>query len=167
MHAYLSIYDCEALSENTNKGNENFPPTSFEVVHIECGVGADNVIPYELLTRFNFRYSTEWNVESLVSKFEEILNLHKFDYELAWLPSGDPFLTAEGRLTESVAQAISEKTGLRPDLSTGGGTSDGRFIAPTGADVVEFGPRNESIHKVNENTRIDELVQLRHKQFTS
>jgi succinyl-diaminopimelate desuccinylase len=129
-------------------------------VHLESGVGADNVIPYELLARFNFRYSTEWNVESLVSKFEQILNRYEFEYELEWLPCGDPFLTVAGRLTESVTQAISEKTGIRPEFSTGGGTSDGRFIAPTGADVVEIGPRNESIHKVNENTDINELIQL-------
>ena len=150
----------ELHSTEWDQGNENFPPTSFEVVHLESGVGADNVIPYELLARFNFRYSTEWNVESLVSKFEQILNRYEFEYELEWLPCGDPFLTVAGRLTESVTQAISEKTGIRPEFSTGGGTSDGRFIAPTGADVVELGPRNESIHKVNENTDINELIQL-------
>jgi succinyl-diaminopimelate desuccinylase len=150
----------ELHSIEWDKGNEHFPPTSFEVVRLECGVGADNVIPFELLARFNFRYSTEWNSETLASKFVEILHRHQFEYQLEWIPSGEPFLTSEGHLTDAVSRAISEKTGIKPGFSTGGGTSDGRFIAPTGADVVELGPRNETIHKVNENTDVQELIQL-------
>lgn len=143
-----------------DKGNEDFPPTSFEVVDLQSGVGADNVIPYELTLRFNFRYSTEWTSESLADRVEEILNKYAFEYDLEWIPCGEPFLTPKGQLTEAVAKAIFEKTGMEPEFSTGGGTSDGRFISPTGADVVEFGPRNASIHKVNENVSVKDLVQL-------
>jgi succinyl-diaminopimelate desuccinylase len=143
-----------------DKGNENFPPTSFEVVHLDSGIGADNVIPYELHIRFNFRYSTEWTHESLAEKVEEILKEHGFDYELDWILSGEPFLTSEGRLTDAVVRAITETTGITPEFSTGGGTSDGRYIAPTGADVIELGPRNASIHKVNENVSLKDIVQL-------
>lgn len=150
----------ELHSIEWDNGNANFPPTSFEVVHLESGVGADNVIPYELHVRFNLRYSTEWNFESLTRKVEDILKGHPFDFELEWILSGEPFLTSEGRLTSAVAQAIIEKTGIKPEFSTGGGTSDGRFIAPTGADVIEMGPRNASIHKVNENVSLKDLVQL-------
>jgi succinyl-diaminopimelate desuccinylase len=143
-----------------DKGNENFPPTSFEVVHLESGVGADNVIPYELHARFNFRYSTEWNSTSLARKFEKLLEDNALDYELEWILQGEPFLTSQGRLSEAVAIAIKEITGTETEFSTGGGTSDGRFIAPTGADVIELGPRNASIHKVNENVSLHDLVLL-------
>jgi len=143
-----------------DKGNENFPPTSFEVVHLDSGIGADNVIPYELHIRFNFRYSTEWTQESLAEKVEEILKNHEFDYELDWILSGEPFLTSEGRLTDAAVRAITETAGITPEFSTGGGTSDGRYIAPTGADVIELGPRNASIHKVNENVSLKDIVQL-------
>jgi len=143
-----------------DKGNENFPPTSFEVVHLDSGIGADNVTPYELHVRFNFRYSTEWTYESLAKKVEEILKGHDFDYELDWILSGEPFLTSEGRLTDAVVRAIAETAGVKPEFSTGGGTSDGRYIAPTGADVIELGPRNASIHKVNENVSLKDIIQL-------
>lgn len=150
----------ELLSIEWDKGNASFPPTGFEVVHLESGMGADNVIPDELRARFNFRYGTEWTAESLASRVEAILDQHAFDFDLEWIPSGEPFLTSEGRLTEAVSRAIREKTGVDAEFSTGGGTSDGRFIAPTGAAVVEFGPRNASIHKVNENVSLSELVKL-------
>jgi succinyl-diaminopimelate desuccinylase len=150
----------ELHSIEWDRGNEDFPPTSFEVVDLQSGVGADNVIPYELTLRFNFRYSTEWTSESLADRVEEILNKYQFEYDLEWIPCGEPFLTPKGQLTEAVAKAIVEKTGVEPEFSTGGGTSDGRFISPTGADVVEFGPRNASIHKVNENVSVKDLVQL-------
>ena len=143
-----------------DKGNENFPPTSFEMVHLESGIGADNVIPFKLNARFNFRYSTEWKSDALARKVEALLDAHAIDYELEWILQGEPFLTSQGRLSAAVAIAIKEITGTDTEFSTGGGTSDGRFIAPTGADVIELGPRNASIHKVNENVSLADLVQL-------
>ena len=143
-----------------DRGNESFPPTSFQVVDIRAGLGFPNVTPGELTARFNFRYSTEWNHEGLREKVHEIFDAHQIDYELDWHLSGEPFLTDKGRLTEAVSQAVHEQTGSLPELSTGGGTSDGRFIAPAGTDVVELGPVNESIHKINEHVRIDDVVTL-------
>ena len=143
-----------------DQGNEYFPPTSFQVVDIRAGVGAPNVTPAELSARFNFRYSTVWDHERLKDKVHSIFDAHDIDYELNWHLSGEPFLTAAGKLTEAVTQAVSELTGETPELSTGGGTSDGRFISPAGTDVVELGPVNASIHKVNEHVRIDDVVTL-------
>ena len=141
-------------------GNDYFPATSFQVVDIRSGVGAPNVTPAELSARFNFRYSTEWTFESLKQRVHEIFDAHDIDYELNWHLSGEPFLTEPGVLVDAVVQAIDEATGSKPELSTGGGTSDGRFISPTGVDVVELGPVNASIHKVNEHVRIDDVVAL-------
>ncbi len=143
-----------------DQGNEHFPPTSFQVVDIRAGVGAPNVTPAELSARFNFRYSTVWDHEKLKEKVHSIFDAHDIDYELNWHLSGEPFLTGAGKLTEAVTQAVSEQTDKSPELSTGGGTSDGRFISPAGTDVVELGPVNESIHKVNEHVRIDDVVKL-------
>jgi len=143
-----------------DQGNEYFPPTSFQVVDIRAGVGAPNVTPAELSARFNFRYSTVWDHERLKDKVHSIFDAHDIDYELNWHLSGEPFLTAAGELTEAVTQAVIEQTGETPELSTGGGTSDGRFISPAGTDVVELGPANASIHKVNEHVRIDDVVTL-------
>jgi len=143
-----------------DQGNEYFPPTSFQVVDIRAGVGAPNVTPAELSARFNFRYSTVWDHERLKDKVHSIFDAHDIDYELNWHLSGEPFLTAAGKLTEAVTQAVSEQTGETPELSTGGGTSDGRFISPAGTDVVELGPVNASIHKVNEHVCIDDVVKL-------
>lgn len=139
----------ELYGTRWDDGNEHFPPTGFEFVSIESGTGAPNVTPAELRGRFNFRYSTEWNHAALESRVEEILRSHGLDYDVRWHLSGEPFLTRPGKLTEAVAQAVLETTGTRPEFSTGGGTSDGRFIAPSGADVVELGPVNASIHKVD------------------
>lgn len=143
-------------------GNEYFPPTSFEMVELECGVGAPNVIPGELFARFNFRYCTEWTKESLQEKVASILNEHDIDYEIKWRISGEPFLTEPGKLVDAVAHAVEKLTGISPELSTGGGTSDGRFIAPFGADVVELGPVNATIHKVNEHVLVADLPRLSH-----
>ena len=143
-----------------DQGNEFFPPTSFQVVDIRAGVGAPNVTPAELSARFNFRYSTVWDHERLKAKVHSIFDAHDIDYELNWHLSGEPFLTSAGKLTEAVTQAVSEQTDKAPELSTGGGTSDGRFISPAGTDVVELGPVNASIHKVNEHVRIDDVVKL-------
>jgi succinyl-diaminopimelate desuccinylase len=143
-----------------DRGNEYFPPTSFQVVDIRAGIGAPNVTPAELSARFNFRYSTVWDHETLKARVHSIFDAHDIDYELNWHLSGEPFLTGAGKLTEAVTQAVSEQTGEAPELSTGGGTSDGRFISPAGTDVVELGPVNASIHKVNEHVRIDDVVKL-------
>jgi succinyl-diaminopimelate desuccinylase len=141
-------------------GNEYFPPTGFEVVAIESGAGAPNVTPGELRARFNFRYSTEWDHASLRQKFEAILQGHELDADVRWHLSGEPFFTRPGRLTEAASEAVLDTVGARPEFSTGGGTSDGRFIAPSGADVVELGPVNASIHKVDEHVDIADLGKL-------
>tara|TARA_B100000963_G_scaffold322985_1_gene307441 strand:- start:774 stop:1928 length:1155 start_codon:yes stop_codon:yes gene_type:complete len=143
-----------------DQGNEYFPPTSFQVVDIKSGVGAPNVTPGELTARFNFRYSTIWNHESLKKRVHEIFDLHDIDYELNWHLSGEPFLTKPGKLIDSAVKAISETTGIEPVLSTGGGTSDGRFISPAGVDVVEIGPVNASIHKIDEHVKVEDVIQL-------
>lgn len=141
-------------------GNEQFPPTSFQVVDIKAGIGAPNVTPGELSARFNFRYSTEWTHESLQQKVEAVFDAHDIRYELNWHLSGKPFLTEPGKLIDAVSQAIVEETGNPPELSTGGGTSDGRFISPAGTDVVELGPVNASIHKIDEHVNIDDVIAL-------
>ena len=143
-----------------DQGNQHFPPTSFQVVDISSGTGAPNVTPGELSARFNFRYSTEWDHERLQLKVAEIFDSHELEFELRWHLSGEPFLTEEGELTKAVSAAVKEITGASPELSTGGGTSDGRFISPAGADVVELGPVNASIHKVDEHVRVDDVKQL-------
>ena len=118
------------------------------------------MIPGELKARFNIRFSTEQTVERLQSTITEILNRHKVNYTLEWFVSGLPFFTAPGALSKAAVRAIQEKVNRTPDLSTTGGTSDGRFIAPTGAQVVELGVTNATIHKVNENVRVDDIVTL-------
>ena len=143
-----------------DKGNAHFPATSFQVVDIRAGVGAVNVTPPVLVAEFNFRYSTEWNHESLQEKFVEVIKPFDLDYELEWTLSGEPFLTPAGELTDAVVAAISDVAGTAPELSTGGGTSDGRFIAPTGAQVVEFGLLNSTIHQANEFVDMDDVIRL-------
>ncbi len=143
-----------------DEGNEFFPPTSFQVVNIQSGVGAPNVTPAQLSARFNFRYSTEWDYHRLQERVHAILDAHEIDYELGWHLSGEPFLTEPGRLIDAVSQAVEEYTGRPPELSTGGGTSDGRFISPAGADVVELGPVSASIHKIDEHVRTEDVGAL-------
>ena len=143
-----------------DQGNESFPPTSFQVVDIHSGAGAPNVTPAELSTSFNFRYSTEWDHDRLQDKVREIFDAHDIDYELNWHLSGKPFLTKPGKLIDATRAAVMELTGSDPELSTGGGTSDGRFISPTGTDVVELGPVNASIHKINEHVRMEDVITL-------
>jgi len=143
-----------------DNGNNYFPPTSFQVVEIKSGVGAPNVTPAELYARFNFRYSTEWNYKNLQKKVLQILHSHEIDYELNWHLSGEPFLTQPGKLSDAVSQAIIEQTGSSPILSTGGGTSDGRFISPAGADVIELGPISTSIHKIDEHVKLADIPKL-------
>ncbi|HNP63889.1 MAG TPA: succinyl-diaminopimelate desuccinylase [Woeseiaceae bacterium] len=143
-----------------DQGNEFFPATSFQVVDIQSGSGAPNVTPAELSARFNFRYSTEWDYESLKRRVQEVFDAHDIEYELRWHLSGEPFLTKPGKLIDAVVQSVLEFRGAEPELSTGGGTSDGRFISPAGVDVVELGPVNASIHKVDEHVRLDDVVKL-------
>ncbi|MGB5470984.1 MAG: succinyl-diaminopimelate desuccinylase [Woeseiaceae bacterium] len=143
-----------------DKGNDYFPATSFQVVDVRAGIGAPNVTPGELSARFNFRYSTEWTHESLRKKVESVFDAHNIDYELNWHLSGEPFLTKPGKLIDAVSAAVSEETGNAPELSTGGGTSDGRFISPAGTDVVELGPVNASIHKIDEHVSASDVVTL-------
>ena len=143
-----------------DEGNEFFPPTSFQVVNIQSGVGAPNVTPAQLSARFNFRYSTVWDHHRLKERVHAILDAHDIDYELRWHLSGEPFLTQPGRLIDAVGKAVEEHTGRAPELSTGGGTSDGRFISPAGADVVELGPISASIHKIDEHVRLADVGAL-------
>lgn len=143
-----------------DQGNEHFPPTSFQIANISAGTGASNVIPGELEVMFNFRFSTEQTEIGLREKVEAVLQRHGLDYALQWSLSGNPFLTASGKLVEATAEAIEEVCGYRPDINTAGGTSDGRFIAPTGAQVLELGPLNATIHKVNECVSINDLDTL-------
>ncbi|NLG77325.1 MAG: succinyl-diaminopimelate desuccinylase [Xanthomonadaceae bacterium] len=150
----------ELASRVWDKGNEFFQPTTFQISNINAGTGAPNVIPGELKARFNIRFSTEQTVEKLQQTITEILNRHKVNYTLEWFVSGLPFFTPPGELSNAVVQAIKEHTGRVPELSTTGGTSDGRFIAPTGAQVVELGVINATIHKVNENVRVADIDTL-------
>jgi succinyl-diaminopimelate desuccinylase len=134
-----------------DRGNEYFPPTTWQVSNIHGGTGATNVIPGELEVLFNFRFSTECTAESLKQRVAEVLARHGLEYEIEWMLSGQPFLTPRGSLVEAMIEAIRAETGITPDVSTTGGTSDGRFIATICPQVVEFGPVNASIHKLNEH----------------
>ncbi len=146
--------------EKWDNGNDHFPPTSFQISNINGGTGVTNVIPGELNVQFNLRFSTEITDQQIQQRIEAILNKHELKYSLDWTVSGQPFLTADGHLVDAAKKAIKSVCNIEPELSTSGGTSDGRFIAPTGAQVVELGPINESIHKINENINIDQLEQL-------
>jgi succinyl-diaminopimelate desuccinylase len=149
------------LSETTwDQGNESFPPTSLQMVEVRAGVGAPNVTPPTLNAEFNFRYSTEWHYESLQAKVEKLLDSHDIDYEAIWTLYGEPYLTQPGALIDATVAAIVEKTGITPELSTGGGTSDGRFISPTGAQVVELGLINATVHQANERVSADDVIKL-------
>ena len=150
----------ELCAKVWDEGNEFYPPTSFQISNIHAGTGADNVIPGEVEVLFNYRFCTEITEEELRAQTEAILDKYKLDYELSWKLSGNPFLTPEGSLVDAVREAISEVAGYETELSTAGGTSDGRFIAPTGAQVVELGPLNQTIHKIDECIKIDDLLTL-------
>ncbi|MGB1457025.1 succinyl-diaminopimelate desuccinylase [Spongiibacter marinus] len=150
----------ELAAEQWDEGNDFFPATSFQISNINGGTGATNVIPGELEVVFNFRFSTELTADILQQRTEAILDKHGLDYALEWNLSGQPFLTSEGPLVEAAQNAIRRVTGRDTVLSTAGGTSDGRFIAPTGAQVVELGPVNATIHKVDECVNAEDLNQL-------
>lgn len=143
-----------------DNGNEFFPPTSFQIANINGGTGASNVIPGALEVMFNFRYSTEVTAEILIQRVLNILDAHGLDYDIGWIFNGLPFLTEDGPLLAATQDAIKEVTGTDTDPQTSGGTSDGRFIAPTGAQVIELGPVNATIHKVNECVKVDDIEQL-------
>jgi succinyl-diaminopimelate desuccinylase len=147
----------ELTTSTWDAGNEFFPPTTMQISNINGGTGAGNVIPGNLELQFNFRYSTETTAEQLIEKVDVLVDKHKLNAELDWTFNGLPFLTDHGTLLDSVKQAITKVNGQPAQLSTAGGTSDGRFIAPTGAQVIELGPCNATIHKVNENVSIKDL----------
>jgi len=140
-----------------DEGNEHFPPTSFQVSNITAGTGADNVIPGHAEAVFNFRYSTRHDRDSLVAAVEAVGREIAPDHHVEWRHSGEPFLTRPGRLIDAVIDAVESVAGHRPELSTGGGTSDGRFVAPTGAEVVELGPVNATIHSIDERVLVTDL----------
>jgi len=140
-----------------DQGNNFFPPTSLQISNINSGTGAHNVVPGHAEVLFNLRYSTEIDAKQIMETTRVILDKHELEYDINWSVSGYPFLTPEGELVEAAQQAIKQHTGLTTALETTGGTSDGRFIAPTGAQVLELGPVNESIHKLNEHVNIEEL----------
>ncbi|HEX5121924.1 MAG TPA: succinyl-diaminopimelate desuccinylase, partial [Rhodanobacteraceae bacterium] len=152
----------ELAATRWDEGNDAFPPTSFQVSNLNAGTGADNVIPGSLDAVFNFRFGTASSAASLRERVERILKDSGVDATIDWWLSGEPFLTREGRLREAVVAAIGAHCGIVPEASTGGGTSDGRFIAPLGAEVVELGPVNASIHKIDESVALDELERLPH-----
>ncbi len=143
-----------------DQGNAFFPATSLQISNVASGTGATNVIPGELQVVFNFRFSTEVTAHDLQQRTENLLRAHKLDYSIEWHLSGEPFLTPAGNLVQAVVDSIRDVTGLETELSTAGGTSDGRFIAPTGAQVVELGPVNATIHKRNECVIAADLPQL-------
>jgi succinyl-diaminopimelate desuccinylase len=153
-----------ALAELTSRvwdeGTEHFQPTTFQISNFNAGTGAPNVIPGELKARFNLRYSPIQTQERLKETVEGILKKHGVRFTIEWYVSGEPFYTPPGALSDAVGSAIHQVTGSRPKISTGGGTSDGRFIAPLGAQVVEVGVVNATIHKVNESVRVEEIDQL-------
>jgi len=150
----------ELASRTWDQGNEHFQPTTFQVSNISAGTGAPNVIPGELKARFNLRFSTEQTVEKLKATVEDLLQRHKVKHTLDWFISGYPFLTVPGELSEAASRAVQEQLQITPKLSTGGGTSDGRFIAPMGAQVIELGVVNQSIHKVDECVRVADIERL-------
>ncbi|RKQ55520.1 succinyldiaminopimelate desuccinylase [Vogesella indigofera] len=147
-------------AEVWDHGNEYFPPTSWQISNIHAGTGATNIIPGSCDIKFNFRFSTEHTAETLKDRVHQILDQHGLAYELHWLLSGNPFLTAPGALTDAISSAIHEVAGVEPELNTTGGTSDGRFIKRIARELVEFGPINASIHKLNECVSVDNIEPL-------
>jgi len=160
-----SIHDAlPALAELTatvwDRGNEYFQPTSLQISNIHAGTGANNVIPGELTLLFNFRFSPESTMETLKARTKAVLDAHRLDYELGWTLTGAPFITGRGPLTGALGAAVREMTSVVPALSTSGGTSDGRFLAAIAREIVEFGPLNESIHKIDEHVALADIGPL-------
>lgn len=159
IHAALAALQ-ELCGREWDSGNDYYPPSSFQISNVMAGTGAENVIPQTLEVWFNFRYCTEQTSAGLRAAVEAVLDGHGLDYTIDWRVSGEPFLTAGGHLVETISDAVAQRLGYRPVLSTGGGTSDGRFIAPLGVELVELGPLNATIHKVNEVVDLAELDTL-------
>ncbi|MGL5007207.1 MAG: succinyl-diaminopimelate desuccinylase [Plesiomonas sp.] len=143
-----------------DQGNEFFPPTSLQIANVQAGTGSNNVIPGELYVQFNLRFSTEVTTAQVQQRVADLLAQHDLPHTLTWAISGQPFLTAQGQLVDAVTTAIQHSTGITPQLLTTGGTSDGRFIAQMGSQIVELGPVNATIHKINECVRVADLEQL-------
>jgi succinyl-diaminopimelate desuccinylase len=150
----------ELAAAHWDDGNEYFPPTSFQISNIHAGTGTTNVVPGALEVLFNFRFSTASTADGLKNRVHAVLDRHQLEYDLAWTLGGRPFITAPGRLVNALTAAIEGETGITPELSTSGGTSDGRFIADICPEVVEFGPVNATIHKVNECVAIADIEPL-------
>jgi succinyl-diaminopimelate desuccinylase len=150
----------ELASIEWDRGNEYFGPTSFQMAHVQAGVGANNVIPGSLDILFNFRFSTESSEETLRSRVHAVLDAHRLEYELEWTLSGKPFLSGRGPLVDAVSDAVHAITGVTPALSTSGGTSDGRFLAAIAKEVIEFGPVGDSIHAIDEHVRVADIAPL-------
>ena len=160
IHRSASIID-ELKKISWDDGNEYFPKTSWQVSNINAGTGATNVVPGDVIIQFNFRHSTECTPDQLKNEVEMIVKKHADEYELNWEIPSEPYLTQKGFLTDVLTSAISDITGITPKVSTTGGTSDGRFIAKICKQVVEFGPINASIHKINEHVNIDDIEKLK------
>ena len=148
------------ISTEWDRGNEYFQPTSFQISNIHAGTGASNVIPGTLEMAFNFRFSPESSASALQARVRDILDRHHLQFELQWTLIGEPFLTPRGPLVDALTSAVETVAGVRPELSTTGGTSDGRFLARLAREVLEFGPLNDSIHKIDEHVRIADLEPL-------
>ena len=159
VHAFAPVLAALVATE-WDRGNAHFPPTTFQISNLNAGTGAENVIPGELTAWLNFRFSTEVDAPTLQRRVEALLDAAGTRYELEWRLSGNPFLTPAGELVDAARAAVRAVGGYDPELSTSGGTSDGRFIAPTGAQVLELGPRNATIHQVDECVGVDELDAL-------
>jgi succinyl-diaminopimelate desuccinylase len=156
IHAFAPALK-ELTEEVWDNGNEFFPPTSLQVSNINGGTGAENIIPADVEVQFNLRFCTELDEQTIKKRTSAIFDKYGFKYDLQWRLSGNPFLTEKGELIDAAHTAIKKVTGLETLDDTGGGTSDGRFIAPTGAQIIELGPLNESIHKINENVGVEDL----------
>lgn len=159
IHSAATIL-AELVATEWDHGNEYFPPTGFQIANIHAGTGAENVIPGTVEVQFNFRYSTEVTADELKGQVEAILKRHDTEYDIDWRLSGLPFLTPRGALVAAANSAIEHELGISPTLSTTGGTSDGRFIAPMGAEVVELGPLNATIHQVDEHIDVRDPARL-------
>ena len=159
VHTFAPVL-LELTQEVWDEGNEYFPPTSFQISNINGGTGATNVIPGELNVKFNFRFSTESTEEGLKQRVHAILDKHGVQYDLQWSCSGQPFLTQAGKLTDVAREAIAEICGIEAELSTTGGTSDGRFIKAIAKELIELGPSNATIHQINENVRLEDIPKL-------
>tara|TARA_R110000787_G_scaffold46610_2_gene112989 strand:- start:84 stop:1232 length:1149 start_codon:yes stop_codon:yes gene_type:complete len=160
IHRVAPILSALSLTE-WDRGNRHFPATSFQISNIHAGTGATNVIPGNVVIDFNFRFSTEVTAPTLQARVESLLQAHGLSYNIIWQLSGEPFLTAPGTLVAAVTDSIHCHTGLSAELSTAGGTSDGRFIATLGTQVIELGPINATIHKIDENVAVADLETLR------